>query len=106
MKIFTAILLTGLSFETICPQSVNKSKLDSLFNILAEKNKAMGSLTISKNGTVLYTKTIGYRFISDNEKIPSTLSQTSKSMLRIIRFIYLLIKTDPFFILPFSSFNI
>ncbi|MGD0754451.1 MAG: serine hydrolase domain-containing protein [Bacteroidales bacterium] len=71
-KIFTAILLTGLSFGTAFPQSVNKSKLDSLFNILAEKNKAMGSLTISKNGTVLYTKAIGYSFISDNEKKPST----------------------------------
>lgn len=71
-KIFTAILLTGLSFGTAFPQSVNKSKLDSLFNILAEKNKAMGSLTISKNGTVLYNKAIGYSFISDNEKKPST----------------------------------
>jgi D-alanyl-D-alanine carboxypeptidase len=72
IKIFTAILLTGLSFGTIFPQSVNKSRLDSLFNILAEKNKAMGSLTILRNGTVLYTKAIGYSFISDNEKKPST----------------------------------
>jgi D-alanyl-D-alanine carboxypeptidase len=72
IKIFTSILLAGLCFGTIYPQSVNKSKLDSLLNILAEKNKAMGSLTISKNGTVLYTNTIGYRFISDNEKMLST----------------------------------
>ena len=71
-KIFTIILLTGHAFGTIFPQSVDKSKLDSLFNILAEKNKAMGSLTISKNGTVLYTKAIGCSFISDNEKKPST----------------------------------
>jgi CubicO group peptidase (beta-lactamase class C family) len=72
IKIFTAILLTGVSFGTVFPQSVNKSKLDSLLNILAEKNKAMGSLTIAKNGAVLYNKAIGYSFISDNEKNPST----------------------------------
>lgn len=71
-KIFTTILLIGLSTGKVFPQSINKPKLDSLFNILAEKNKAMGSLTISKNGTVLYNKAIGYSFISDNEKKTST----------------------------------
>jgi CubicO group peptidase (beta-lactamase class C family) len=71
-KIFTTILLIGLSIGKVFPQSINKPKLDSLFNILAEKNKAMGSLTISKNGTVLYNKAIGYSFISDNEKKTST----------------------------------
>ncbi len=65
MRIFTTILLTGLSIGTIYSQNLNKPKLDSLFSILAEKNKAMGSLTISKNGTLLYNKTIGYNFISE-----------------------------------------
>jgi CubicO group peptidase (beta-lactamase class C family) len=72
IKIFLAILFAGLYCGTICSQNFNKSKLDSLFNILAEKNKAMGSLTIMKNGTVLYTRAIGYSSISDDEKIPST----------------------------------
>ena len=71
-KIFTTIVLLGLSLGMVFSQNMNKPKLDSLFNILAEKNKAMGSLTISKNGTVLYSKTIGYSFISGKEKIPST----------------------------------
>jgi len=71
-KIFTTILLTGLTFGTVFSQDINRPKLDSLFNILAEKNKAMGSLTISKNGTVLYSKAIGYSFISDDEKKLST----------------------------------
>jgi D-alanyl-D-alanine carboxypeptidase len=68
----TALVLTVLSFGTVFSQSVNKPKLDSLFMILAEKNKAMGSVTISKNGTVLYSKAIGYSVISDNEKKPAT----------------------------------
>ena len=71
-KILTTTLLIGLSFGTIFSQSFNKPKLDSLMNILAEKNKAMGSLTISKNGTVIYSRAIGYSFISGNEKLPAT----------------------------------
>ena len=69
---FTTILLTGLSLGTVYSQNINKPKLDSLLDILAEKNKAMGSLTISKNGTVLYKRAIGYSFISDNEKKTAT----------------------------------
>lgn len=78
-KIFTSILLIGLSFGTVFSQNINKPKLDSLLNILAEKNKAMGSLAISKNGTVLYTRAIGYSFISDKEKT----SATEKTKYRI-----------------------
>lgn len=44
-------------------------------DILAAKNNAMGSLTISRNGAVVYSRAIGYSYISGNEKIPAT-SQT------------------------------
>jgi CubicO group peptidase (beta-lactamase class C family) len=71
-KVFTTILLTVFSLGTVFSQIINTPKLDSLFNILAEKNQAMGSLTISKNGTVLYSRAIGYSFILDNEKKTST----------------------------------
>src|SRR6478752_4203146 len=71
-RILAAILFTTLSLGTAFSQTFNKPKLDSLLDILSEKNKAMGSLTISKNGTVLYSRAIGYSFISPTEKIPST----------------------------------
>jgi len=71
-KILTATLLIGLSFGTIFSQSFNKPKLDSLMDVLAEKNRAMGSLTISKNGVVVYSRAIGYSYISGNEKLPAT----------------------------------
>jgi CubicO group peptidase (beta-lactamase class C family) len=71
-KILTTTLLIGLSLGTIFSQSFNKPKLDSLMDILAEKNKAMGSLTISKNGIVVYSRAIGYSFISGNEKLSAT----------------------------------
>lgn len=55
----------------ILAQAINKGKLDSLFDILATKNKSMGSLAISQNGTVIYQKAIGYSTLSATEKIPA-----------------------------------
>lgn len=72
-KIFSTILFIGITFGTAFSQNFNKPKLDSLFNILAVKNKAMGSLTISKNGTVVYSRAIGYSFITGDEKKPATI---------------------------------
>ena len=66
------IIFTVLSCGIINSQPVNKSKLDSLFNILAQKNKAMGSLTLSKNGRVVYARSFGYSYISEKEKKAST----------------------------------
>ena len=71
-KILTTILLTVLSVVAVYGENINRPKLDSLMNILAEKNKAMGSLTILKNGNVVYSRAIGYSFLSDKEKIPAT----------------------------------
>ena len=44
-------------------QNFNEPKLDSLMNTLAGKDKAMGSLVISKNGVVVYSKAIGFSYM-------------------------------------------
>jgi CubicO group peptidase (beta-lactamase class C family) len=49
-------------------QALDKAKLDQLFDRLAEKNKAMGSLVIAKDGKVLYSRAIGYGQIKGAEK--------------------------------------
>jgi len=53
-------------------QTLDKIRLDQFFDRLAEKNKAMGSLTVAKDGKVLYTRAIGYSQISGTEKKPLT----------------------------------
>ncbi len=72
MKFFTTIIvlfaLTGFSFS----QDLDKTKLDKFFDSLAENNKAMGSLSIRKDGDVLYNRAIGYSKIDGAEKISST----------------------------------
>ncbi len=68
IKILFAIVLTLASFTTTQAQTLDKAKLDQFFDRLAEKNKAMGSITIAKDGNVLYTRAIGYGEINGTEK--------------------------------------
>lgn len=70
--IFRAILFIALSFGTVYAQNFDKPKLDRLLDTLAHKEKAMGSLTLSKNGKVIYSRAIGYCSISETGKKPST----------------------------------
>ncbi|MES2694449.1 MAG: serine hydrolase domain-containing protein [Verrucomicrobiota bacterium] len=51
-------------------QPLDKTKLDPFLDRLAGKHQAMGSLTIAKDGEVLYTRAIGYGQIDGVEKKP------------------------------------
>lgn len=46
--------------------------LDQLFDRLLEKNKGMGSLVLAKDGAVIYSRSFGYRQITENDKEPLT----------------------------------
>lgn len=60
-------LLFGLLFGTTLAQNLNTAKLDSLFQILETKDKYMGSIAVSENGKLLYTKSIGNDDIESNK---------------------------------------
>lgn len=60
-------LLFVLLFGTTFAQNLNTSKLDSLFQILETKDKYMGSIAVSENGKILYTKSIGKDDIETNK---------------------------------------
>jgi CubicO group peptidase (beta-lactamase class C family) len=72
IKILFAGLLALALFTAAHAQTLDKAKLDQFFDRLAEKNKAMGSLTILKDGKILYTRSIGYSQVSGTEKKPLT----------------------------------
>ncbi len=74
IKLLCATLLTLTLFTAAQAQTLDKAKLDQFFDRLAEKNKAMGSLTIAKDGNVLYTRAIGYGQVNGAEKKPLTLA--------------------------------
>lgn len=56
----TALLLSNSLFA----QTYNTQKLDSLFDVLSAKDRAMGSVAITKNGKPVYSRAIGF---SSNE---------------------------------------
>ena len=72
IKILSTILLTLTFFTAVSAQTPDKAKLDRFFDRLAEKSKAMGSLTVSKDGNVLYTRAVGYSQINGSERKPAT----------------------------------
>ena len=72
IKLVFAILLTPALFSAGQAQTLDKAKLDQLFDRLLEKNKGMGSLTLAKDGKVLYTRSFGYSQINGTEKKPAT----------------------------------
>lgn len=57
--IITSLIFAMASQYTIA-QTINKEKLDTYFNQLEKHNKFMGSVAVSKEGKLLYTKTVGY----------------------------------------------
>jgi D-alanyl-D-alanine carboxypeptidase len=71
-KVLFAILLTLASFAVSRAEALDKTKLDQFFDRLAERNKAMGSLAIVKDGNVVYTRAIGYSQINGAERKPLT----------------------------------
>jgi CubicO group peptidase (beta-lactamase class C family) len=64
ISIFVLTLLTQFSFS----QNFDKSKLDSYFQALETNNKFMGSVALSQNGKIIYSKQIGFADIENKIK--------------------------------------
>lgn len=64
------ILFLGFMFlsPVLAAQSFEKAKLDQYFDILQEKDKFMGSVAVSKNGELIYSKSIGYANVEERQK--------------------------------------
>jgi D-alanyl-D-alanine carboxypeptidase len=73
MKTKTAVAtLLGLFVASAHAQPLDKAKLDQFLDRLAEKNKAMGGLTIAKDGNVVYSRFVGFSYINGADKRPAT----------------------------------
>ncbi|TRX02046.1 serine hydrolase domain-containing protein [Flavobacterium gawalongense] len=62
-------MLLSLIFSTTYSQKLDVTKLDSLFKALDEKNMFMGSIAVSKNGNLIYSKSIGKADIATNKSL-------------------------------------
>ena len=61
-------LSIGLISQLGFSQNIDKQKLDAYFSQLESNNKFMGSVAVSQNGTLLYTKAIGYTDVEKGTK--------------------------------------
>lgn len=53
---------------SIAAQTLDKARLDLLFDRLVEKNKGMGSLVLARDGNVVYSRSFGYSQVNGDEK--------------------------------------
>ena len=65
--ILTTVLLLVLC-QIAFAQTNYTAKLDNYFNVLEENDKFMGSVAISQNGEIIYTKSIGFADVEKNVK--------------------------------------
>lgn len=66
--ILTTLLIGTLSQIGLAQTNFDKTKLDNYFNVLEENNKFMGSVAVSKNGEIIYSKTVGFADVENNVK--------------------------------------
>ena len=86
------VLLTSLLFLLIntigVSQKFDKVKLDNYFNVLEKNNKFMGSVAVSKNGELIYSKSIGYADLENNikatEKTKYRIGSITKSFTTVL----------------------
>ncbi|RZK23948.1 MAG: class A beta-lactamase-related serine hydrolase [Flavobacterium sp.] len=62
------LLLCLLFSRALSAQTLDTNKLDQYFNLLETNNKFMGSLAVSKDGKLIYTKSIGFADIAHQLK--------------------------------------
>lgn len=63
------ILICFLNVWTYC-QAQNLEQLNQLLDLLYTNNKIMGNVAVFKEGKPIYNKSVGFRYIEENEKIP------------------------------------
>ncbi|WP_316834322.1 serine hydrolase domain-containing protein [Pedobacter nutrimenti] len=88
-KLLTGMLLI-FCLSVSYAQNIDKSKLDAYFKTLEDNNKFMGSVAISQNGQLLYTKAIGYTDIENqtkpNENTKYRIGSISKTFTTVLIF--------------------
>jgi CubicO group peptidase (beta-lactamase class C family) len=66
--VLATVLLFAISRIGLAQANFDKTKLDNYFNVLEQNNKFMGSVAVSRNGEIIYTKSIGFADVENNIK--------------------------------------
>lgn len=86
-KILTSLLI-GLICQFGFSQVVDKAKLDNYFDAIETNNKFMGSVAVSQNGKLIYTKSVGFsdieHHIQANENSKYRIGSISKTFTSVL----------------------
>ncbi|PKP06987.1 MAG: peptidase [Bacteroidetes bacterium HGW-Bacteroidetes-5] len=67
-KVFLLALIFGLFGQTAFSQEFDKAKLEKFFDVLQANNKFMGSVALSKNGEIIYSRVVGFADVENQMK--------------------------------------
>ena len=66
--VLTTLIVLTLSQIGLAQTNLDKTKLDNYFNALEQNDKFMGSVAVSKNGEIIYKKSIGFADLENKIK--------------------------------------
>lgn len=67
-KVFLLALIFGLFGQAAFSQEFDKAKLEKFFDVLQANNKFMGSVALSKNGEIIYSRAVGFADVENQMK--------------------------------------
>lgn len=70
-KIFSLLFVSFIALPGIT-HAQDKSKLDAYFNALETNNKFSGSVSVSKDGKTIYSRSVGFADVQANKKLNET----------------------------------
>ena len=71
MKTLLTFFILSVLSVPVFSQDFDKAKLDQFFDALSANNKGMGSIAISKDGKILYSRAVGFSHYGEKEKVSS-----------------------------------
>ncbi len=88
MRIFFIAFLVGTFGQIGLAQSFDKAKLDNYFTTLEKNNKFMGSVAVSKDGEIIYSKSVGFADVENkliaNEHSKYRIGSISKTFTTVL----------------------
>ena len=90
MRILTLSLFLLLCNTLASAQNIDAFKLDQYFQALEDNNKFMGSVSVFRNGSEIYTKTVGFADIDSgvraNGETKYSIGSISKTFTAVMVF--------------------
>ncbi len=86
-KIFAALIIAFSALQGFT-QQFDKAKLDAYFDQLEQHDKFMGSVAVSRNGEIIYTRSVGYIDVENklkaNENSKYRIGSISKTFTTVL----------------------